>query len=120
MFDFASICDFSRTHCIAMCAFLVPANLLVTTLTLSIVVFQLPQPKLKHSISLAAILALVMISHVLTWFMVGVVAAPTYILLGLASTCLIINFGALYYAKTRTNSAIFIPNLVTEKLTSRL
>ncbi|PSB04904.1 hypothetical protein [Merismopedia glauca] len=106
MFDFSSLCEFSRTHCIAMCAFLVPANLLVTTITLSIVGFKLPQPKLWQSVSLGTFLALVMISHVFTWFMVGIVAAPTYILLFLASTCLVLNFGAVYYAKTQTNVAI--------------
>jgi hypothetical protein len=119
MFDFASICDFSRAHCIAMCAFLVPANLLATLLTLSIAVLKLPRPRLWQSVSLATILAIVMVSHVLTWFMAGVVAAPTYILLALASTCLILNCGAVYYAKTRNNSAIFIPTLVTDKLTNR-
>jgi hypothetical protein len=106
MFDFSSIGEFSRTHCIGMCAFLVPANLLVTTITLAIVWLKIPQPKLWQSVTIATILALVMISHVLTWFMVGVVAAPTYILLWLASTCLVLNFGAVYYAKHSRNRAI--------------
>lgn len=101
MFDFSSLCEFSRTHCISLCAFLVPANLIFTALTLSIVIFRLPQPKLWQSISLATALALVMILHVFTWFEVGVVAAPTFILLFLASLCLTLNFGAAYYAKSQ-------------------
>jgi hypothetical protein len=36
----------------------------------------------------------VMIWHVYTWFLVGVVLAPTYILLWLGSSCLLTNFGA--------------------------
>jgi hypothetical protein len=32
-----------------------------------------------------------MILHVLTWLSIGVVMAPTYILFGLASTCLLTN-----------------------------
>lgn len=106
MFDFASLCEFSRTHCVAICAFLVPANLIVTSLTLSIVIFKLDRPKLWQSVAGASMLALVMIMHVLTWFKIGVVAAPTYILLVLASLCLAANFGAVYYTRTQSNLAL--------------
>jgi hypothetical protein len=43
----------------------------------------------------AHLYALLMVAHVFTWWIVGVVMAPTFILLFLASVCLAINGWAL-------------------------
>lgn len=90
-----SLFEFSRTHCIAICAFLVPANLLSTSLTLGLVVLRRPTVQIQRAVSLANCFALVMVLHVLTWLIVGVVMPPTYILFWLATTCLVINIWAI-------------------------
>ncbi|XWK90606.1 MAG: hypothetical protein U7127_11305 [Phormidium sp.] len=95
MFDFHHLCEFSRLNCAAICAFLVPANLLATLQTTILVGLNRSWVQLVPAITMATMLAVVMILHVFTWFMVGVVMLPTYILLTLGSVCLTINLWAL-------------------------
>jgi ATP/ADP translocase len=89
--DLTTILHFSHNHCIAICAFLVPASLLATANAALAFFFDRP----RHQVRLAALLAssfpLVLILHVLSWFVVGVVTPVTFILSGLAATCLAIN-----------------------------
>ncbi len=88
---FCTVSDFSRQHCLGICAFLVPANLIATA-TLLVLHFGDFRRLWQMAVSLlAAPLALVMILHVYTWFAVGVVAGPTFILLALACLCLGLN-----------------------------
>ncbi|MBW4493521.1 MAG: hypothetical protein KME26_10650 [Oscillatoria princeps RMCB-10] len=94
VFDLHTLSELSRTHCIAICAFLVPANLLVTLLTIILTALRRPQVQVWRAAGFAGILAAVMVFHVYTWLSVGVIMAPTYILLSLASTCLAINLWA--------------------------
>lgn len=95
MFDFNSLAEFSRHYCIGICAFLVPANLVTTSLTAIFRVQHRPAAQVWLAAGIASIFALVMMLHVFTWFMVGMVMAPTYILLCLGSICLCANFGAI-------------------------
>jgi hypothetical protein len=89
-----SIITFSHTYCVAICAFLVPANLLATVLTL--VWIGLGHFKrLWWSTTIANLFAILMVFHVLTWFLVGVVRVPTYVLLGLGCVCLSVNLWAI-------------------------
>jgi Flp pilus assembly protein TadB len=44
---------------------------------------------------IASFLALILLLHNFTWFIIGVVMAPTYILLILACVCLGVNFWAI-------------------------
>ncbi|WP_045054457.1 hypothetical protein [Aliterella atlantica] len=97
MFDFANLAELSRTHCVSLCAFLVPANLVATTLTMVLAAMQRPKLQLLPSAGMASIFALVMLWHVYTWFAIGVVMVPTYVLLWLSSTCLLANIGAIAY-----------------------
>ena len=90
-----SLSEFSRTHCIAICAFLVPANLLATLLTLGLTILRRPSVQIQRAVGLASCFALVMVLHVFTWLAIGVVMPPTYILFWLASTCLLINIWAI-------------------------
>lgn len=100
MFDFNALFEFSRANCLAICAFLVPANLLFTLQTMILTGLRRSQRQVLAAVSLACIPALVMIFHVFTWWMVGVVMAPTFILLALASTCLSINFWAVAHSQS--------------------
>lgn len=96
MFDL--ICEFSRSHCIAICAFLVPANLLATLQTLIFMGLGTPKLQIRVMAAIASCYATVMILHVVSWFLVGVVMAPTYILLALASLCLSINIWGIVHS----------------------
>lgn len=51
--------------------------------------------QLRLITSMACLYAIVMMLHVVSWFVVGVVMMPTFILLGLGLTCLSINLWAI-------------------------
>ncbi|MDB9310449.1 hypothetical protein PN471_17825 [Aphanizomenon sp. CS-733/32] len=91
MLDFNALIEFSRNNCIGICAFLVPANILTTLLTIVLTVLNRPMGQVLMSIGFACTFAGIMMLHVYTWFMIGVVMPPTYILLSLAITCLLTN-----------------------------
>jgi hypothetical protein len=101
MLDFTHIlshlAELSRIHCLGICAFLVPSNLLATLTTLVLVATRKPRQMRLLSAAMAMIFAVTMILHVWTWFAVGVVQAPTFILLSLASLCLGLNLLALAF-----------------------
>ncbi len=97
MLDISLLFEFSRSNCVAICAFLVPANLLATSQTLLYLLLRRPSSHFYLAVTLAASLAITMIGHVATWFIIGVIKIQTFILLGLGSTCLVINLGAMAY-----------------------
>ncbi|OIP73525.1 MAG: hypothetical protein AUK48_09830 [Oscillatoriales cyanobacterium CG2_30_44_21] len=88
--------NFSRSHCVSICAFLVPANLIVTSQTILFTILK-RSPVQIFTISISAIVyASLMIAHVASWYIVGVVMAPTFILMFLGITCLGTNCVALW------------------------
>jgi hypothetical protein len=92
--------EFSRSHCIAICAFLIPANLFST---LQAMIFTgIGRPIAQVGImSLAALgYATLMMIHVISWWAIGVVMLPTYILPALAGVCLAINLVCLMISAT--------------------
>jgi hypothetical protein len=104
MIDFNYLAEFSRVNCIGICAFLVPAILTATLLTIILTVLRRPSYQIQSVVGIASIFAVVMILHVYSWFLVGVVMAPTYILLSLAITSLLTNFTAIFVHKRFVNS----------------
>ncbi len=90
-----TLSEFSRHHCIAICGFLVPANLLATLQTMLLVGVQSTPRNQRIMVSVASIYAVLIGLHVYTWFSIGVVMLPTYILLFLSSVCLGINSWAI-------------------------
>jgi hypothetical protein len=90
MIDFNTLAEFSRNYCVSICAFLVPANLVTTVLTLLFLYFGRPTRQVFPIASLALLFALTMFLHVATWLMIGVVMSPTFILFGLGLTCFVI------------------------------
>lgn len=99
MFDFHALAEFSRGNCVSICAFLVPANILTTSLTIILTVLRRPTHQVWQAAGIASIFAFVMIMHVYTWFIIGVVMPPTYILLSLAVSCLLTNLGIILFRK---------------------
>ena len=96
--------EFSRNNCLSFCGFLVPANLLlvITTWFLCIV----PQNSInwvRYSGTTGNILSLILILHVVSWWKVGVVAGPSFILVGLGGICLTLNFlTIIFYQQIRS------------------
>jgi hypothetical protein len=97
MFDFQPLFEFSRQNCVAICSFLVPANLLTTITTLVLVATGQSLSKMRWSKRIASVLAIALFLHVSTWFMIGIITPVTFILFGLGSTCLVINLIAVAY-----------------------
>ncbi|MEA5551149.1 hypothetical protein VB713_09205 [Anabaena cylindrica UHCC 0172] len=97
MLDFNTLAELSRANCAGICAFLIPANILSTFLTITLTALNRPTIQVWQSAGFASIFACVMMLHVYTWLMIGVVMLPTYILLGLAITCLLTNLAAILW-----------------------
>ncbi len=97
MIDFAPILEFSRYNCTAICAFLVPANVLATIQTLVFLYLRRPLSQIWLASLFACSFAFAMFLHVATWLIIGVVMAPTFILLGLVATCLVVNLVVIIY-----------------------
>ncbi|BAY20863.1 hypothetical protein NIES2100_06070 [Calothrix sp. NIES-2100] len=108
MLDFHTLAEFSRSNCVSICAFLVPANLLTTILTMILTALHRPSHQVWQSAGIASIFALVMVMHVYSWFVVGIVMLPTYILLCLAITCLLINLAAILWLRRSPNLTVAI------------
>jgi hypothetical protein len=85
MFDPSWIGHFSRCHCVAICAALVPLNLLVSALVIGLVARDIA-PRWRRLLALGGLpLGGLLVAHVASWWVVGVVALPTIILPTLAS-----------------------------------
>ncbi|MDJ0731963.1 MAG: hypothetical protein QNJ33_18450 [Crocosphaera sp.] len=95
MFDIISITELSRNHCISICAFLVPANLLATLLSLIFIVIKPSRIQLLTSVTIAILFAITLSLHVASWWIIGVIQAPTFILLALATVCISLNIWAI-------------------------
>jgi hypothetical membrane protein len=99
--------EFSRHHCISICAFIVPTILLLTLGTIVLFITAKSQTTSTITASLSIILALIMLGHVFSWFSVGVVLGPSYILIALASVCLLINLAITTTRLVRTHKLSF-------------
>ncbi|MGK7894271.1 MAG: hypothetical protein AB4372_11760 [Xenococcus sp. (in: cyanobacteria)] len=97
MFDLEPLFEFSRNNCIAICAFLVPANLLTTLQTMILVFLKRSILISRLSAAIAITFALTLFLHVATWFVIGVVTPVTFILGALGTTCILINLFAIAY-----------------------
>jgi protein-S-isoprenylcysteine O-methyltransferase Ste14 len=87
--------ELSFNYCIAICTFLVSANLLLTLWTISLVGRLRSPAQIYLAMLTASLSALVLLLHDFTWFAIGVVMAPTYILLILSCVCLSLNLWAV-------------------------
>jgi hypothetical protein len=92
MIDFVNVLfEFSRTHCVAICAALVPMNLLATLQTLVFAGVGRPIAQVDLMAKVSSLYALLLLLHVVTWLAIGVIMAPTYILTFLGGLCLLTN-----------------------------
>ena len=100
MLNLEPIFEFSRNNCVAICSFLVPANLFATIATLVLTFNQSPLIQLRYSAAVAIVFALTLFSHVGTWFVIGVITPVTFILTGLGATCILTNLVLVTYYST--------------------
>jgi hypothetical protein len=95
MLHFSDILAFSHGHCIAICAVLVPVNILLSLVTLVLLGWGGTNAPVKGFAGLSSLAALIMVAHVGTWLWVGIVQIQTFVLLLLAMTCLTVDLGAI-------------------------
>ena len=86
MLDLEPIFEFSRQNCVAICAFLIPANLTVTLITILLSIREKSGSKIFFSAAIATFFALTLFLHV--------------------STCLLTNLGAIAYRQQRIDRLI--------------
>lgn len=88
---FEQLCEFSRLNCVGICACLVPFNLILSFMTLICVVREVsPALIQKNAIAVYCGVTL-MVLHVSTWLLVGVVMIPTFLLPAFGAVCVAIN-----------------------------
>lgn len=99
MLAHSALAEFSRTYCTTICAVLVPCICLVTLQTLIWTGMAWSRRQTWGWIGLASGLAGMMVLHVLTWFTIGVVRMPTFVLLGLVLLCMGCNGWAMVHPR---------------------
>ena len=97
MVNFELFSEFSMTHCVALCAFLVPANLLVSLQIILFTAFERPRYQRWLMAAVSVLYASVLVLHDLSWFMIGVIKIPTFVLMFVAALCLSVNAWAIAY-----------------------
>lgn len=97
MLDLTTLLTFSHTYCVAICALLVPLNLILTVATFTLLELQRPPAQIHRSTGFAIASALLMVLHVLTWLVVGVIRVQTFVLFSLGLCCLLLNLWALWH-----------------------
>jgi hypothetical protein len=97
--DLNPLFEFSRASCIPICAVLVPANLLATLQTMIFATFGRSIAQVQLMTIAASFYALLLLLHVFTWYAIGVVMAPTYILTFLGFLCFGVNLCAVFYRR---------------------
>jgi hypothetical protein len=115
MLELSSIAEFSRCHCIGICAFLVPTNLGLAIATLLFTGLNRSPRTIYTTIGLGILPAIVLLLHVVTWWSIGVVMLPTFILPMLAVTCLAIYAYALFKPAHMRNLLLTISKISIAK-----
>jgi len=108
MLSLTALLDFSRCHCVSICAALVPINILATALTVFKVSRTHPGWSIKASIGFASLAAGLLALHDLSWLIIGVVMAPTYILFTIAMVCLSFNAWAGWHPNSMRQTVLAV------------
>ena len=108
MLELNSIAEFSRSHCIGICALLVPVNLCLAGVTTLLVALNRSPRLIYATVYISVLPAISLILHVATWWSIGVVMWPTFILPTLAIICLANNAYAIIKPQQMRNIVITI------------
>jgi hypothetical protein len=98
MLDFSTINHLSRCHCVAICAVLVPTNLLLSSSVLLLTGLDRSAETRRWLSIFGTVAFALLVSHVASWWIVGVVAPATFILPSLGLLCTVINWSCLKYS----------------------
>jgi hypothetical protein len=90
----SDLCALSTSYCLAICTVLIPANLLCTFVTLCTLRYPQAQSQVRLAAGLGLLSAVALALHVFSWFLLGVVMPPSYVLLSLAALCMGLNLWA--------------------------
>jgi hypothetical protein len=120
MLDFSTINHLSRCHCVAICAVLVPTNLLLSSAVILLTgLARSPEAQAKLSVKTRLWLsiagtctAMLLIAHVASWWLVGVVAPATFILPSLGLLCMVVNWSCIKYSSI---AGYYIQSLVLSR-----
>jgi hypothetical protein len=82
--------EFSRHHCIAICATILPIELLATSGAMLLTAMVADKKKVAPFAGVTIVCAVSLIAHVVSWWTIGVVMPPTFILPVLSVLCLAI------------------------------
>jgi hypothetical protein len=113
--ELSNVAEFSRCHCVGICAALIPMNLLLNSATILLSATGQSPRSIYLVASLGILPALALILHVASWWAVGVVMLPTYILPLLAITCLSIDAYAIFSAGREHNYFKLLFDYVTHR-----
>jgi hypothetical protein len=100
MLNFDAVLSFSHSYCVAVCAMLVPLNLLLTLRSLILVGLARPVGQIYAATGWAIAMAMLLVLHVASWFVVGVVMIQTFVLLSLGTICLAANLWAIGHSRS--------------------
>jgi hypothetical protein len=95
MLDLDTLNHFSRCNCVAICAALIPMNLLLSTAVIGLTAIDYPALLRQRLATLGSFLGVLLIAHVMSWWIAGVVAPATIILPSLAVVCSIVNWSCI-------------------------
>lgn len=119
MLNLDSIIEFSHIYCIAICGVLVPMNVLASLQPIIFTALRRPKQEINLMALVASFYALMIILHVGSWFIVGVVRIQTFILLWFASCCLITNTWAVVHGSSMREFIQFLQQFLV-RLTKSL
>ncbi len=118
MFDFNNIIEFSHIYCVAICGLLVPMNVLASLQPIIFTVLHRPKKEINLMALVASFYALMIILHVGSWFIVGVVRIQTFILLLFASCSLITNIWAVSHGSSMRVTIQFLQQFIVKLVKS--
>lgn len=114
MFDLNNIIEFSHLYCVAICGLLVPMNVLASLQPIIFTILHRPKQEINLMTLVASFYALMMILHVGSWFIVGVVRIQTFILLWFATCCLITNIWAVVHGSSMRATIQFLKQFIVK------
>ncbi|MEM1168246.1 MAG: hypothetical protein AAGJ08_03940 [Cyanobacteria bacterium P01_H01_bin.35] len=114
MFDLNNIIEFSHLYCVAICGLLVPMNVLASLQPIIFTILHRPKKEINLMALVASFYALMMILHVGSWFIVGVVRIQTFILLWFATCCLITNIWAVVHGSSMRATIQFLKQFIVK------
>ncbi len=115
MLELNTIGEFSRCHCIGICAILIPTSLCLSSATIWSAATNKSILLVRTTIYLGILTAILLLLHVATWLSIGVVMLPTFILPVIAISTLSIQIYALVNPQHLRNLSLKIVKILSAK-----